>query len=502
MKKYTVILMFALFSGASLQAQRVLTLEECRELALQNNKQIAQKRIGETLAHERNRSARTNYLPKIDLVGGYMRSGREPHILSGKQRDAVSNLGSMSVQGIQQNLANAMQQNPALGQMVQGILQKHPELMKLVEGVKGGLTDMGQAIDQLGAGLIDGVRTDTRDVAAAALLLKQPLYMGGKIRAYDRITKAQENIASEQLREEQEVIVLDTEKAYWQTVSLANKLKLAQSYLKTLQHLNSDVEKMIAEGVATKANGLQVAVKLNEADMMVTKVNDGLTLTRMLLCQLCGLPINENVVTIDETHKNLTVERNKASVDTLSAFARRPELKQLAAAKDIYRQKIKITRSDFLPHVALVGGYGVTYPNIYNGFERKWRGDWHVGLTLKVPVWNWMEGRSKVRMAKAESAMTDLKLLDAREKIALQVAQETFRVNESNKRLVLAEKNLSKANENLRVATLGYKEGVIPMVDVLEAETAWLKAHSEKIDAEINTKLTRAAWRKAVGGQP
>ena len=84
-------------------------------------------------------------------------------------------------------------------------------------------------------------------------------------------------------------VIMSTDQAYWQVISLVNKKKLAEGYLKLLQQLDSDVEKMINQGVATKADGLSVRVKVNEAEMTLTKVEDGLSLARMLLCQLCGI---------------------------------------------------------------------------------------------------------------------------------------------------------------------------------------------------------------------
>lgn len=60
-------------------------------------------------------------------------------------------------------------------------------------------------------------------------------------------------------------------------------------------------------------------------------------------------------------------------------------------------------------------------------------------------------------------------------------------------------KEPGKANENLRYATLGFEEGVIPASNVLEAHTAWLSAQSEKIDAQIDVKLTEIYLRKATG---
>ena len=88
---------------------------------------------------------------------------------------------------------------------------------------------------------------------------------------------------------------------------------------------------------------------------------------------------------------------------------------------------------------------------------------------------------------------------DAKEKIELQVSQSVFKVNEAAKKLIMAEKNLEKADENLRYATLGFEEGVIPASNVLEAHTAWLSAQSEKIDAQIDVKLTEIYLKKATG---
>lgn len=136
---------------------------------------------------------------------------------------------------------------------------------------------------------------------------------------------------------------------------------------------------------------------------------------------------------------------------------------------------------------------------MFNGFEKKFRGTWAVGLTLKVPVWNWGEGKYKVRAAKAETQIAALQLDDAKEKIALQVNQSAFRVNEANKQLQLSLNNLSKADENLRTAQVGFKESVVTTSDLLAAQTAWLQANSEKIDAQIEVRLTNAAMRKALG---
>ena len=59
--------------------------------------------------------------------------------------------------------------------------------------------------------------------------------------------------------------------------------------------------------------------------------------------------------------------------------------------------------------------------------------------------------------------------------------------------------NIISAEENLRSANLGFKEGVMQATDVMEAQTAWLQAQSQKIDAEIDVKLSQINLRKALG---
>ena len=77
--------------------------------------------------------------------------------------------------------------------------------------------------------------------------------------------------------------------------------------------------------------------------------------------------------------------------------------------------------------------------------------------------------------------------------------QNTFRVNEANKKLVMAQTNIARADENLRTANLGFKEGVITPTTVMEAQTAWLQAQSQKIDAEIDVKLSQVDLQKSLG---
>lgn len=480
--KKILFLFFLLTTTFSLKSQGILSLDSCRALAIANNKELLISGEKINAAHYQNKAAFTNYLPNFSATGAYMRNQKEFSLLNSDQKAALSGLGN-SISG-------------PLQQAAQVIGQLHPELAPALSQLGGAIVP---ALNEAGSSIVDAFRTDTRNVYAGVITLTQPLYMGGKIRAYNKITKYAEELARQQHNSGMQEVILSTDQAYWQVISLVNKKKLAESYLKLLQKLDSDVEKMIAEGVATKADGLSVRVKVNEAEMTLTKVEDGLSLSRILLCQLCGIDLSTPVVLADEDIDDIPLMPVTTDFEVETAYANRPEIRSLELATKIYQQKINVTRSEHLPSLALMGNYMVTNPSVFNSFENKFKGMWNVGIMLQLPIWHWGEGLYKVKAAKAEARIAQYQLEDAKEKIELQVNQSAFKVNEAAKKLTIAKKNLEKADENLRYATLGFEEGVIAPSNVLEAHTAWLSAQSEKIDAQIDVKLTEIYLQKSLG---
>ena len=481
MKKiiYTILLTGLFANG---YAQQLLTVDNCRALALKNNKelQITQEKVN--VAHYEKKAAFTQFLPQIGITGGYMRTQKEISLLNDRQKQVIGNLGNVVGSQLEQGLQALAAQNPGLAAGLQGLLP----------GATSGLNSIGQ-------GIIDAFRTDTRNLTVGAATLVQPVFMGGKIIAYNKITRYAEQLAKAQHATGLQEIILNTDQAYWQVVSLANKQKLAESFLKLVKKLDSDVTKMVNEGVATKADALSVKVKVNEAEMTLTQVNDGLSLSKMVLCQLCGLPLDTNIRLADEDMTDLTLPSTYTEANVHTALSNRQELKSLELASEIYRQKVNVVRADFLPSIAVTANYLVTNPSLYNGFENKFRGMWAAGIIVNIPVFHWGEGIYKVKAAKAEANIARYKLDDAREKIELQVTQSSYKVNEASKKLVMAEKNMEKAEENLRYANVGFKEGVIPTSNVLEAQTAWLSAQSGKIDAQIDVKLCELYLNKSMG---
>ena len=152
---------------------------------------------------------------------------------------------------------------------------------------------------------MDGFRTDTRNMMAGAVTVTQPVFMGGAIIAANKMADINEQMATNSLEMKRQGTLYNIDQAYWQVVSLRHKQTLAESYVALVKKLKADVQKMIDQGVATKGDGLSVGVRVNEAEMALTQVKDGLALSKMLLCQLIGLPVDENIMLADEESEGL-----------------------------------------------------------------------------------------------------------------------------------------------------------------------------------------------------
>ena len=485
------LLGFILLTGMvqAAEAQRLLSLDSCRAMALRNNKQISMSRVKQEIAANVRKSARTKYLPHVSALGGYEYTSKEISLLNDDQKAVLNNLGTGLAGGIQSSVGTYAQILPPA----------------LQAQLANDLTQVAGALNGVGGRIVDAFRSDTRNMLAGAVMVTQPVFMGGAIVAMNKMADASEQLAANSAEEKRQATLYSIDQAYWQVVSLRHKQKLAQGYLELVKKLDGDVQKMIEEGVATRSEGLSVSVKVNEAEMTLMKVDDGLVLSKMLLCQLCGLPVNEQITLADEQmavnqHPSpITHHPTPITQHPTPNIENRPELKMLQNTIDMSRQLTNILRAGNLPQVMLTGGYAVSNPNLYNGFQKKFSGIWNVGVLVRVPIWNWGDVAYKVRASKGATALATLQKEEAREKIELQVSQCTFQVNEANKKLEMAKASTERADENLRTANLGFREGVISSTTVMEAQTAWLQAQSQMIDAEIDVKLSQVNLQKALG---
>ena len=262
--------------------QRALTLEECRQLAIQNNKELRISAEKIRMADNEKKAAFTQYFPKLSASGAYLWNQKDLNLLD---------MGALT-----SSLASSL----------------------------GGLAEL-PAIQQLMGGVNDLQHIDVQNIWVGNVSLVQPVFMGGKIITYNQIQKYAKQLAASLNDTQLQEVIYQTDKSYWQVISLVNKKKLADAYVDLLRKMDADMTALIQEGLATEAEGLSVKVKLNEAEMAQTKVENGLALSRMLLARICGLPLEDDIALADEPLDDFPEASGQTLADLNEAFMNRSD---------------------------------------------------------------------------------------------------------------------------------------------------------------------------------
>jgi len=317
-KQRLAILAAGLLTLVPAAAQQRLTLDDCREMALQASKDLEQARTQVEMAGYDRKIALANYFPNVSATGAYMYNNRDIALVDEFQSSMLQSAGSL-MQGVMEGAAASMQEqvsgamsqamtgtmtrlmtaiqsNPALAQeymsspmwqTVLGMLQNMDpsSLMQLQ------LPDISEPVNAIGADIDKALHPDLHNIWLGVVSVQQPVFVGGKIVYSNKMAALAEDLAQSRYDLEETKVVLDVDQAYWQIVSIAGKKRLSESYADLLHTLQADVDASVRAGVMTESDALQIKVKVNEAEMLRTKATNGLTLAKMLLCQRIGLPL-------------------------------------------------------------------------------------------------------------------------------------------------------------------------------------------------------------------
>ena len=488
MKRFALSI-FLILSIVTLFAQNTLSIEECRKLAMEHNRSIMIAKEKVDIATELRKAAFTQFLPNFSANGTYLLNQKNISLMS---EDALLPIGTKMTDG-----SFGFRQEQVNNKWVQ-----------VGPGVYAPLDANGKPFDpKVEPGKLiwkdyallpkEALEMDVKNVFAGAVGFIQPVFMGGKVRELYKMAKSGEKLANIGQETAADELIIDVDESYWRVVSLENKKRLAQEYCLLMEKLVKNVGIMVEEGVATKGDVLKVSVKLNEAQMMLAKADNGFRLSKMALFQICGLPINGDYTLLES---NLTGNNDINPVHpTDSLIENRAEIRALNEAKKIAGSNLKIMESRFMPNLILSGNYIVSNPNFYNGVSNSFAGMFSVGVGINIPIFHFGERIHTLHAAKSQVKIVQYQIDEAKEKIELQVTQSGFRTDEARRRLTIAEKSVEKADENVRFANEAFDAGLIGSTDLMEAQTAWLMANSEKIDSKIDVKMCELYLKKAIG---
>lgn len=325
--------------------------------------------------------------------------------------------------------------------------------------------------------------------------VKQPIYAGGKIKlGKDATAKVVEIYEGKKILTETDVL-LDVENAYWQVVQVKEKIVLANKYRDMLQVLRKDLKNSVDAGLIYKNDLLRVEVSLNEANLNITKANDGLTMTKLNLAQIIGKPGNAGFAITD------SVTGNFYSVQSFTRNAdKRPEINVLKKAIEAEQIQTKLIKADLKPTIgAALSGISAVGNKVNFSNGKDYMFTYYGLVSVSIPIFDWGKNAKKVKEQNIKIQARQHQLDETRELIDLQTQNAFLQLNQALKKIQLSELSLQQADENLRLANDRYKVGTITGKDVLEAQVIWQQAYTSLIDAKVEYKINEAGYKKAIG---
>ena len=479
------ILGCCLMLALPLRAQEVLSLEQCRQRGLEANKGLKMSEEKKNETENLEKVALWQMLPKIGATGGYMWMEKSVNLLSEEQQGRLNNLGTEVQAGLSQALREELSDLPIGGQLIGDLLSN------VINN-----SNIGTSLNNIGQELTQALETDTRNTAFGVVTLSQPIYLGGKLRALYNSARLLNQLSGIEYDKKREETVIAIDEAYWQVVSVKHKKELAERYAALLDTLTRNVEQLYAAEMATKGDLAKVRVKLNEAQMNLTKASNGLLLAKMLLAQRCGMPLDADF-DVSESNPTLATTAHQP-IDMEEVWQNRREMQMLRISDSIAMQSERLAASALKPNIAFTGGYLFSNPNLFDGFKNEFGGTFMAGVVVNVPIAH-PGGIYSVRAAKAKRREVAYQMEEAQEMIELQVNKLRYELELAYKKYDQAQSNLVQAEENLKLADESFKSGMCSSSDLMAAQTAWISANSEVLDAEIEIEMNSVYLRQALG---
>ena len=430
-------------------AQELLTLDQCRQLALDNNKRMAAANKQTQAAHYTMQSYKGNFFPNFTASGTGLYSSAN---------------GSFSLPG--------------------------GNLPTLIPDANG------QPIPNGGFAYFPGIDLNykVRTVWMGGVQVEQPIFMGGKILAAYKMARLGKQMA--QLNENLTAteVILETDQAYALMIKAQEMNKVAESYHAVLQELMKNVQSAYKHGLKSKNDVLKVQVKLNESELAIRKAENALRLANMNLCHLIGKPLIETLQISDDFP--VIEQALETQVNDITA---RPEYSLLNKQVDMAKQQVKLSRSELLPQVGIRGSYDYIHGLKVNEQRLFDDGAFSVMLNVTVPLFHFGERINKVRASKAQLEQVRMEQADLNEKMYLELTQAANNLDEAKLQTALADRSLEQADENRLISKGEYDAGLEPLSDHLEAQALWQQAYETKVDAHFQLYLSYVKYLKAAG---
>lgn len=439
-------LLFIVLNQIDVQAQVLkLSLDSCIQMAVRNNVKVKNANLDIKSAEQEKNAVFTKYFPQISgmAVGFY---SDKPLIEYG-----ISDIGNAGIRDVLQSIYSKY--GPSLG--------------------------ISDHISFLEKGMITGISA------------MQPLYMGGRIVIGNKLAELGVDASLYQAEIAKQEVMMQTEELYWQILSLEEKKNTVVNVLELIESLYKDVDCAVNAGLTTQNDLLRVNLKRNEMKSNLIRIENGICLSKMALCQYIGLNRNDSIAIIDSV--GMAENPVVYHIDNKDAVAQRYESKLLDLSINAEKLKRRMILGEALPQI----GFGGTYA--YNNLMEKDYTNLIGFASIQLPISAWWETSHKLKkhnylVEKAQNTKNDLT-----ERLELQTQQVYDELDAAYRQITLAEEAVEDAKKNQKLSNDYYHAGLVPLSEMLESQTLYRQALDQCSDAQINYRIRLSHYKQLIG---
>lgn len=448
-KKWYIILLVLFLCWDTSWAEK-LTIDSCLALARRNNPELRKAELDVRRAEQVKAQVLTKYFPQVQATA-FAYHALHPIVDIG-----IDDIGNASVR----------------------------DLLTTLYGNYGAALGLENTISLFQYGYAVGVTAI------------QPVFVGGKIVAGNRLAQVGVEAAKLQAQMSERDILLQVEESFWLVYGLQLKQRIIDEATALLDTFYATVSGAVAAGLALNKDLAQVAIRRDKVARQQLQLTSGMRLAKRALALSIGMNDADSIV-IAETDSTL-VEEWTLNENEGESYEKQLLSLQVRAAELEKRMAL----ADALPQVAVGANYGYGYAqaNIFRDGLRSRNGNGAVFVTVNVPLTAWWETGHKLREKQyaLEQARIDAEYLGTQ--LDLRTTQAYDQMNDAAALVRIQQQTVAHAEEVYNHTEANYRAGLATVSDWLQAQMTLTQAQAELTDAQIAYRVRCRRYRDLVSG--
>jgi outer membrane protein TolC len=352
-----------------------------------------------------------------------------------------------------------------------------------------------ERLDKIGS--IGPIKLGSLNNYSANLQVTQPIFAGGGNIARINAARLGSLLADQTVRAVIQETIFSSQLGYYSVLLAQHLNTISDDAVKSSQvHLN-DVKQKKQAGVASDFDVLRAEVELSNFTADLIRTRNAIKVARASLIKIMGVSQDSTFSMSDElvyTAFDITMQEAVAN-----AFRNRPDLFTHELSIRQQKELLAIARSTYFPVVSAYYQNTWSKPDPHNRILIEWGKAWSSGFTAVWPLFDGFGREGSIIEQKARLKQSQIDLVDTEETALLELTRAIFSIQDANEFVESQKLNLSRAEEGLRLAEVGYREGINTQVEMIDAQSALTEARANYYQAIYSHLVAKLALQKAMG---